>query len=155
MANLRATTTAFVLPAITSLAEGFDYSTNFAAGDTRSWGELRTTTSPTTLRHLISNIVCICTEKEMCRINTNGIIAFMQNMERFIKATVSKFITDPMRRSITTIKPKLTVQSGFATTCFALPLPALIVSFFVYFRPKSGDISLFHNLSITQPRGVF
>lgn len=116
--------------------------------------KLRSTTLPATLSHLVLNIVFVCTEKKMPRVNTNRIIAAMQNMKSLVKFSIRKFITNTMRGSIFTFQPELAVKFRLTTASLTKPLPTFVRCSSVYLTPKSFNVRGVHRHRISYPRGV-
>lgn len=111
------------------------------------------TALPSTLRHLISNIIFVSAKKQVSRVYADRVIAFVQHVQSFIKFTVLKFVTNTVRGSVLTIKPKLTVKTRLATSSFTKPLPAFMLSPLINLRPVSSFVGLFHRYSIAQNLG--
>lgn len=114
----------------------------------------RPPTTPSAFSHFVSDIILISTEKQVLRVHAGWIITVMQNVQRLLKVTISKLITDTMCCGSLAFKPKLAIQLRLATASFTEPFPAFVGSFFVNLSPKAFNIRGVHRHRIACPRGV-
>lgn len=85
----------------------------------------------------VLRIIKICSKKQMTRIDTGRIIAFMANQHAFGDWSIGQFVRESMRRNVSRVVFELAIAAAAFVAFATKPEPTVIQSASIHHCPKS------------------